>query len=625
MPQGKMSGRGCDLKVSQALLSVCLRVINDGKYGNIFTGVYFYGIHSLYAVEQCWKETSMQNMFDEFMNNNKYGLNNDDALFDDFYTRADFLRLVAATDNDGNLIPDTTSADKYFIEGFITDDMAWEFNDIGHEFLLHHFSRLREFDGLAYYDNDSIYQSNQETAFQRRIMNIIYNAAKSGDEYSVELIKYLYKTFHKKEYKQLKKFSVISMLEISSIVNDSTDREFLEGLARILAMCGFMDIKMDRTVAFSYLYLDKARKEMRDDISDEELFYEFPEGLYKECSDQIDEWIHAAETEFADIKGHQQFRKINKTYTDAHRFMELAFSRCGYPTDFDYKANTSFTGVYRLFCTTLALLKAAYPKREYSFEDVQQYSHILMCVEALAEVCDYYDNSISELLGICETDASVESDGDRLFNPEMVRTVKQKSVDIKSKPVYIKPLVENESAKTDDLLEEIASLRKTVADKEREYNNLKHQYMQTKKELSEKIMLVEEFNSDHEELVALRNTVYELTKENQQEETDENTPAAEMRKVISDKRIIIIGGNDNWIKKLKNEFPKWKYISANVSGAIEGSVVLNADMVYIFTDTLGHSSYYKFIKLIRDNNVSFRYIHGVNIEGNIRQIYKDFA
>lgn len=50
---------------------------------------------------------------------------------------------------------------------------------------------------------------------------------------------------------------------------------------------------------------------------------------------------------------------------------------------------------------------------------------------------------------------------------------------------------------------------------------------------------------------------------------------------------------------------------------------MNAERVYFFTDTMGHSNYYKFMQVVRDHKVPFSYIHGVNIESNIRQIYEE--
>lgn len=109
------------------------------------------------------------------------------------------------------------------------------------------------------------------------------------------------------------------------------------------------------------------------------------------------------------------------------------------------------------------------------------------------------------------------------------------------------------------------------------------------------------------------------------EEFEEPEPIKidEMRDAIADKKIVIIGGNVNWVKKISQIFPDWRFVSANVSSALSSSMVVNSDKVYFFTDTLGHSNYYKYMQVIRECEIPFGFLHGVNIEGNIGYIYND--
>ena len=124
------------------------------------------------------------------------------------------LFLEDEKNKESKVAPDTTGADQYFIDSFVTDDMSYDFWAISRDFMQHHFPRLKEFNDLAVYGNDKPKQSDPDSAMQNKVLNIIYNAAKSADAYSVELMKYLYKTYHKKEYKQLKRFHKITVPEI---------------------------------------------------------------------------------------------------------------------------------------------------------------------------------------------------------------------------------------------------------------------------------------------------------------------------------------------------------------------------------------------------------------------------
>lgn len=48
-----------------------------------------------------------------------------------------------------------------------------------------------------------------------------------------------------------------------------------------------------------------------------------------------------------------------------------------------------------------------------------------------------------------------------------------------------------------------------------------------------------------------------------------------------------------------------------------------ADNVYFFTDTISHSTYFKYMNVVKEHGVDFGYIHGVNIENNMRQMYRE--
>ena len=127
-------------------------------------------------------------------------------------------------------------------------------------------------------------------------------------------------------------------------------------------------------------------------------------------------------------------------------------------------------------------------------------------------------------------------------------------------------------------------------------------------------------NAISKSLTALREFVYNSTEDTP---PTVNIPISEMKKAIAAKRITIVGGNENWVKKLRQEFPNWKFVSASVSSTVDNMSILKAERVILFTDTLGHSNYYKFMQTIQSHHIPFSFLHGVNIERNIIQIYDD--
>ena len=58
---------------------------------------------------------------------------------------------------------------------------------------------------------------------------------------------------------------------------------------------------------------------------------------------------------------------------------------------------------------------------------------------------------------------------------------------------------------------------------------------------------------------------------------------------------------------------------------MDGSILSHADYIYFFTDFISHSTYQKMLRVVRNQNLPFGYIHTINIPANIRQIYLDVA
>jgi len=130
------------------------------------------------------------------------------------------------------------------------------------------------------------------------------------------------------------------------------------------------------------------------------------------------------------------------------------------------------------------------------------------------------------------------------------------------------------------------------------------------------------YREEHFELAKLREYVYGLTEES---DLEAGFDQEEVVRKLQEKRIVIIGGHDNWLGKLKEMFPKWNYIGASeISGQIERSLI-QADMIYFFTDHLSHKTFNKYMDFIRGRGLNFSYIHSVNIEKNLRQMERDVS
>ena len=95
--------------------------------------------------------------------------------------------------NWSNIVPSTHAAEVFFIETFITDDMFWDFQLIEKDFIKHCYEKLEEFSNVAWYENCDSRFFDPKNSIQKRILRLMLNGTKLGDEYCIALIKYLYK------------------------------------------------------------------------------------------------------------------------------------------------------------------------------------------------------------------------------------------------------------------------------------------------------------------------------------------------------------------------------------------------------------------------------------------------
>lgn len=514
----------------------------------------------------------------------------------------------------GDVPPSTLSADKLFLEDFVTEEMSWEFGRIAYEFLKHRFDRLDEFDRVAWYDNTSADKSDSESAFQLRVLNLIYNGTKLQDQYCIDLMKYLYKTFHKKEYKQLKRFSKISASELLSLSDDEYGSS-ITVMSRILCMCPILGIELDDRCSVFYLILDKKMAEIEAERDVEYLV--IPKEMFQECLATVLDWEDAEEESNSQKKGRKHGLVYEKLW-DMQRFINMYLSYEGFSSEFIFNEDFMMRMPSQLLARTLAILKLAYPKREFTYEDVQTYAQITRLLYGITTHIEEEDLRLCSLLGL-DTDYYEDEDMEFLFDPNAVQDRKETQKKPAPCTVNIAP-VKKESANADEYLAEIAALRNELQRMKKENNALKSELSQTNVRMREMQQYVADMENDKEELIALRNAMYALSEEYIEPAKE---TLDEMRAFIKEKKVVIIGGNDNWTKKLKTEFPEWKFVSPNASGNIDKWLVNYADMVYFFTDTLCHGNYYRFVQLMREKGIPYSYMHGVNIANNITQIYTD--
>lgn len=505
--------------------------------------------------------------------------------------------------------PDTYGAECFFLRYFVTYEMEKDFPEIAHDFLQHEIQNLGHYTDITFLSDDPI-ESWPEKAFQNQILNFMMAAVCNGNQYARKLFCYLHKTYYRKEYKILKRFQKISAHEIADIAKDpKTQCISAADVARVLCISKMYGIEISDDCLPIYILLNDEWKESN---GHEKPFYNFPEGSITSATDEL-------YTMFADKN------EMLEAEFDIRPFIEKVLQYYGAEENFLDLCNDEYMGAEDSFTKTLAMLKICYPKKQFTREDVVIYSQIWNAISALQATC----SSMAELVK-----SSLGAGGDMeyslfasSFHPEevegntIIRSTTSKKVD-RSIRIITPVTAENNKYDEKELLQEIENLRAKVHRQESENKELRKQLKESERKISEHEASSIHFQEDRKELIALRNHVYSMT------EGTEFVPEVsidEMREMLQTKSIMIVGGNDNWVNKLKQIFPNWKYISPNASAAISSMQTARIDRAYFFTDTLAHSQYYKYIQVIRGRELPFGYIHGVNVEANIQQIYKDMS
>lgn len=510
----------------------------------------------------------------------------------------------------GNLVPETSGADYFFIRYFITEDMRWDFDRIEEDFVKHCYDKFRDFAKVQWYEQNSIRFSSPEESHCYMVMGLILNGAKAEDEYCKALIRYLFKTYHKSLYKQLKRFSKISADEVISL-SEIDGQMDLGNMAVILTMCSIDNVVLGNSCAVLYDHMEKIRQEYEAEDEEDTQFMEFSDELFEECREQVDRWVEE------DEKAHPSFGRQLKTYWKEDEYIAGCLKHLGYPGDYLYRCMQNHLGLSIQFTRTLAVLRTVYPKREFSFEEVQKYAHLYSAISALIDVSEELEKVNREMLGL-ETDYATWEE-ETFFHPENIVIHKSEAPKKETHVLTKVARVETDTITKEDYLAEIDALRSKLSQRETEYKKLKMQYAASNSARKEAEALLSKYQNDREELIALREFVYHLEQEAPEIEAQS---LDEMKEAIATKKYVIVGGHVNWVNKLKAEFPGWTYILPSTFKTVDAGVLDHKDMIFFFTDHISHAAYGKFIGIARERKIPFSYLHGVNMEQIIRQIYE---
>lgn len=520
---------------------------------------------------------------------------------------------------------DTYACDCLFLRTFPTDDMVKDFPEIARDFLLHEYQNLPQYDQVEYITDKNKYD-HPSSSFIGYTLNLMFNAAKQGNAYSIGLFQNLFQTYYKREYKQLKRFRKITRPELMAIADSDKDINEFFYMPILVTMCRMYGIEMDTDCYMLYKLCPDLLKRFHEDEEIPE-FTGFPKEIVDQSLERISNEI-ASDKEKWSSQDTDKFAAL-RDYQD---FVREAEYWLGLPNGFTEECDDELFAFELQLLRTLQILMSMDPDKEYSFDEILQKSVLLKAICALSCYHDLAEENLERLLGLNPDKYEYDKENS-LFKPDKVKTPSTNLDHVRGSGVVKKkqPVAQTTDAvsiqKNEDsgreLQEELEKLRTKLRRQEQENQALREKNKELDLGLKEAEARNENYKTDHEELVHLRNYVFQMT-EDEKEIPEVNI--REMEKVLKDKKIVIIGGHSNWTYKLKNKFPRWVFFKPEISNTLDGKVLDDADYVYFFTDVLSHGTYGKYMKIIRSRGISsYGYIHSINIASNIRQVFGDVS
>ena len=493
-------------------------------------------------------------------------------------------------DEGGNLLPDTYGCDYVFQAHFLTPEMGDDFFEVAANFLVKEFGKIPEYSKTEYYYGRLEIQ-NTEQLYNAHVLSFMVNAYRSGSEYAKGVLLSLYKKYYKKEYNQIKRFSTMSVNELMGFVE--SDFTLPRDVSRVLFFAELMGIRIQKEINWIYSLLNSIaseKEELFDDNASHNL--EWKERLIS-YSDEAKEAINKSFPDRKEMYDLQE--KWQKATDNALRFYDLFPSFLDISDDTYFDLEDSLENAY-------ILLKKSFPKRDITKDELVLFGELMHAIGAAGCNKERLEYLLTEI-------------------PFSIENSPKKEILEKERETIDKTIstADADEIEKEELLSLISDLRRLNHEKESEIKQCRSELGESKKAIKELTSTKEQLSDARSELATLRSYVYQLTQEDIPKYT---VTLDEMKCVLKEKKIVIVGGHSNWSSKIKNIFPDWILIKPSPSGALETSPVENADYVYFFTDIISHSTYARYINVLRTKKIPFGYLHGVNVDENIRYIYQ---
>lgn len=174
-----------------------------------------------------------------------------------------------------------------------------------------------------------------------------------------------------------------------------------------------------------------------------------------------------------------------------------------------------------------------------------------------------------------------------------------------------------------DQRDRITNFENRICELEKGYQNLKDKEGKIKGEIEDNLYNeIRSLKNDREKLLAelksyerildevqhLREFVFSL-----EFDEEDNKIGKDLSFTQKNKKIVIVGGHENWRKKIKERFP----LIISIDGTNQNTnpdFCSGSDLVLFFTPHMNHATYYKYINYVINNNIPYGYISRNNLD-----------
>ena len=405
-------------------------------------------------------------------------------------------------------------------------------------------------------------------------------------------------------------------------INDAPDEPPLQPVsARLFIMCELLGIPIENTCNEQANHMNMLVDGMNTVTFASSPEYRF---IFADLKERTADFLHATYPEMFDPFEYQR----NEHYLAlqmAEQVMRDVFMERDIHIRVPYESK-KFDLADLVSSVSITMFKN-FPELRPDFNVMLELSMIRYLAECICEIMNARDQQLEDILHFHRKYEEGELRPDETDKGSVQKDKVLKSVENLHSAKKEEP---KEEIHDEDLRAEVERLRQELEEKSSALVESEQKVIQQRSlyELAHKHELeleqkLEDMSSDHAELVAMREYVYDSAK-TEEIELDEDT-REDIIEAIKDKKVAVLGGTEKWIKRMKRLLPSWSYVSVDDTSIGGFNALERADYIYVYTSALKHKQYYRCVSMAKNTGKMLFYLNGSNVDVNLAKFQKDLC